>query len=74
MLTTLSGLDAERDWTVRAAEAAALATLPPARAEARLRLLLQDRDLRVVTAAISALVASKAPWAGTVLIGAAEGG
>ena len=67
LLTTLSGLDAERDWTVRAAEAAALATLPPARAEARLRLLLQDRDFRVVTAAISALVASKAPWAGTLL-------
>ena len=67
LLTTLSGLDAERDWTVRAAEGAALAALPPARAEARLRLLLEDRDFRVVNAAISALVASKAPWAGTVL-------
>jgi cyclophilin family peptidyl-prolyl cis-trans isomerase/HEAT repeat protein len=67
LLTTLSGLDAEREWTVRAAEAAALATVPPAGAEARLRLLLQDRDLRVVAAAMSALIASKAPWAAAEL-------
>jgi cyclophilin family peptidyl-prolyl cis-trans isomerase/HEAT repeat protein len=68
LLTTLSGLDAERDWTVRAAEANALATLPPARAQARLELLLQDRDMRVASAATSALVASKAPTSETVLM------
>jgi cyclophilin family peptidyl-prolyl cis-trans isomerase/HEAT repeat protein len=67
LLTTLSGLDAERDWSVRAAEAAALAVLPPAQAEGRLRLLLQDRDFRVVSAAMSALVASKPPWAAAEL-------
>jgi cyclophilin family peptidyl-prolyl cis-trans isomerase/HEAT repeat protein len=67
LLTTLSGLDAERDWTVRAAEAAALALLPPARAEGRLRLLLQDRDFRVVSAAMTALIASKPPWAAAEL-------
>jgi cyclophilin family peptidyl-prolyl cis-trans isomerase/HEAT repeat protein len=67
-LATLSGLDPDRDWTVRTAEAAALATLPPARAQARLVLLLQDRDLRVVPAALAALVASKAPDAETMLI------
>ncbi len=73
LLTTLSGLDAERDWTVRAAEAAALAILPPARAEGRLRLLLQDRDFRVVSAAMSALVASKPSWAAAELTAAAQG-
>jgi cyclophilin family peptidyl-prolyl cis-trans isomerase/HEAT repeat protein len=67
LLTTLSGLDAERDWTVRAAEAASLATLPPSRAEARLRLLLQDRDFRVVSAAMTALIASKPSWAAAEL-------
>jgi cyclophilin family peptidyl-prolyl cis-trans isomerase/HEAT repeat protein len=67
LLTTLSGLDAERDWTVRAAEAASLAILPPAQAEARLRLLLKDPDFRVVGAAMTALIASKPPWAATEL-------
>ena len=68
LLTTLSGLDAERDWTVRAAEANALATLPPARAQARLQLLLQDRDVRVASAATSALISSKAPASDAVLL------
>ena len=67
-LATLSGLDTDRDWTVRAAEAAALGTLPPARGQARLRMLLQDSDLRVVSAAIAALIASKAPGADAVLL------
>jgi cyclophilin family peptidyl-prolyl cis-trans isomerase len=67
LLTTLSGLDAERDWSVRASEAAALAIIPPARAEARLRLLLQDRDFRVVGAAMTALIASKPSWAAAEL-------
>ena len=35
-LGALSGLDADRDWTVRAAQAAALATLPPELGAARL--------------------------------------
>ncbi|MBF8299780.1 MAG: ppiB 2, partial [Acidobacteria bacterium] len=67
-LTAMSGLDPDRDWTVRAAEAAALATLPPTRAQARLRILLQDRDLRVVSAVLAALAASKAPGAEATLI------
>ena len=67
-LTTLSGLGPDRDWTVRTAEAAALATLSPARAQARLGMLLQDRDPRVVSAVLAALVASKAPGAETTLI------
>jgi cyclophilin family peptidyl-prolyl cis-trans isomerase/HEAT repeat protein len=68
LLTTLSGLDAEGDWTVRRAEAAALGTLPPARAQTRLRLLLEDRDFRVSSAAMNALAASKTPGADIVLL------
>jgi cyclophilin family peptidyl-prolyl cis-trans isomerase/HEAT repeat protein len=68
LLTTLSGLDAERDWTVRAAEAAALGMLPPARAQARLRLLLEDQDFRVSSAAMNAMASSKAPGADLVLL------
>jgi cyclophilin family peptidyl-prolyl cis-trans isomerase/HEAT repeat protein len=68
LLTTLSGLDAEGDWTVRRAEADALGTLPPARAQTRLRLLLDDRDFRVSSAAMNALAASKTPGADIVLL------
>lgn len=68
LLAALSGLDPDRDWTVRAAEAAALAMLPPARARARLGMLLQDQNPRVVSAVLAALVASGAPGAETPLI------
>ena len=68
LLAALSGLDPDLDWTVRAAEAAALATLPPTRARARLRMLLQDQDPRVVSAVVAALVASRAPGIETSLI------
>jgi cyclophilin family peptidyl-prolyl cis-trans isomerase len=68
LLTTLSGLDAEGDWTVRRAEATALGTLPPGRAQARLRLLLEDRDFRVSSAAMNALAASKTPGVDIVLL------
>ena len=65
-LSTLSGLDMDSDWTVRAAEAEALATLPPARAQSRLQPLLRDLDLRVVSAVLTALVTSKATAAEAV--------
>ena len=68
LLAALSGRDPDRDWTVRAAEAAALATLPPTRGQARLGMLLQDEDPRVVPAVLAALVESKAPGAETMLI------
>ena len=67
-LAMLSGQDPDRHWTVRAAEAAALAIIPPARAQARLRMLLQDQDFRVVPSVLAALVASKAPGGETTLI------
>ncbi len=58
---TLSGLDPDEDWTVRAAQATALGGLPPDQGLARLRSMLFDQDRRVVPAVVAALVASKAP-------------
>ena len=58
-LTTLSGMDPDRDWTVRVAQAEALATLPGAQGEARLRAMLTDRDQRVGPAVLRAMIAAK---------------
>lgn len=57
-LAALSGLDPDPEWMVRAGQADALATLPQMRGEARLNVLLQDDDPRVVSAALAAQVAS----------------
>src|SRR5204862_8166045 len=67
-LTTLSGLDPDRDWTVRIAQAEALAMLPGAQGEARLRAMLQDRDQRVIPAVLHAMIAAKVPNVQNVLI------
>jgi cyclophilin family peptidyl-prolyl cis-trans isomerase/HEAT repeat protein len=67
-LTTLSGLDPDRDWTVRVAQAEALAMLPGAQGEARLRAMLQDRDQRVIPAVLHAMIAAKVPNVQNVLI------
>jgi cyclophilin family peptidyl-prolyl cis-trans isomerase/HEAT repeat protein len=66
-LTTLSGLDPDRDWTVRTSLADALAMLPPAQGQARLVAMLQDRDQRVIPAVLRALIAAKAPDAERIL-------
>ena len=66
-LTTLSGTDPDRDWTVRVAQAEALATLPGAQGGTRLVSMLEDRDQRVVPAVLRALVAAKAPDAQRIL-------
>ncbi len=58
-IATLAGMEPDRDWTVRVAEAAALGTLPGERSLPRLTMLLEDRDQRVVPPAIEALAASK---------------
>jgi len=58
-IATLAGLEPDLDWTVRTSEAAALGTLPAERSLPRLTVLLEDRDQRVVPAAIEALAASK---------------
>ena len=67
-LTTLSGMDPDRDWTVRVAQAEALATLPEGQGEARLRAMLQDQDQRVVPAVLRAMIAGKVPNVQNVLL------
>jgi cyclophilin family peptidyl-prolyl cis-trans isomerase len=64
----LSGLDSDRHWTVRAALAGVLGTLPAEIADGRLRPLLQDEDKRVVPAALRALVRMGAADAQSILI------
>jgi cyclophilin family peptidyl-prolyl cis-trans isomerase/HEAT repeat protein len=67
-MVTLAGLDPDREWTVRAAMAAALGTLPAERSLPRLRLMLQDRDQRVVPAVLTALGSLDAPEIEPLLI------
>jgi cyclophilin family peptidyl-prolyl cis-trans isomerase/HEAT repeat protein len=67
-LTTLSGLDADRDPAVRAARAAALGSLPDQRGVPGLMGLLGEKDHRVIPAILSALVAARAPEAEAILI------
>ena len=64
----LSGLDLDRHWTVRAALADVLATLPAEVAVDRVRPLLQDEDKRVVPAALGALVRLKVADAPAILL------
>jgi cyclophilin family peptidyl-prolyl cis-trans isomerase/HEAT repeat protein len=67
-LATLSGLDPDRDWTVRMALASALGSLPAQQGLPRLRTMLQERDQRVIPAVLAALVAAKAPGTDQILI------
>jgi cyclophilin family peptidyl-prolyl cis-trans isomerase len=67
-LTALSGLDPDRDWTVRTAQAAALGTLTAEQAQPRLQVMLRDADQRVVPAVLNALVAVKAPHVAEILL------
>jgi cyclophilin family peptidyl-prolyl cis-trans isomerase/HEAT repeat protein len=67
-VATLAGLEPDKEWTVRVAEAGALGTLPGDRALPRLSVLLQDPDQRVAPAAIAALAASRPPGVEKLLI------
>ena len=67
LLTTLSGLDPDADWTVRAAVAEALGALEPDLSMPRLTVMLDDEDPRVVARVLDALVASDVDDAGLVL-------
>jgi cyclophilin family peptidyl-prolyl cis-trans isomerase len=69
-LITLSGMDVDQNWIVRAALADVLGSLPPNAAVARLRPMLNDADRRVVPSVIGALVTLKAPDADQVAIAA----
>ena len=67
-LVTLSGLDPDRDPAVRAAQAAALGSLPDRRGVPGLMGFLGEKDHRVIPAVLAALVAARAPEAETILI------
>jgi cyclophilin family peptidyl-prolyl cis-trans isomerase/HEAT repeat protein len=60
-MVSMASLDPDRDWTVRAATAAALGSIPAEQSLALMTRLLQDRDQRVVPAAITALARLDAP-------------
>ncbi len=63
----LSGMEPDRDWTVRAALADVLGTMGPQAIE-RTRSMLSDEDRRVVPSVLNALQHLKAPDAGTIAI------
>jgi cyclophilin family peptidyl-prolyl cis-trans isomerase/HEAT repeat protein len=60
-LLVLSGLDADRDWTVRAELATLMGLYEPDRALPRLNAMLKDEDVRVLPSVIASLVKLKAP-------------
>jgi cyclophilin family peptidyl-prolyl cis-trans isomerase len=67
-LLAISGLDADRHWSVRAAVATALGTLSERRGAARLTELLKDEDQRVIPAVLGALVAANVASAEETLL------
>jgi len=66
--TVLSGLDPDSHWSVRAALATVLGTLPPGLGEERLRSMLADADQRVIPAVLASLVKMKVPDAAALLL------
>ena len=69
-LITLSGMDVDPNWIVRAGLADVLGTLPPEMATARLQQMLKDSDRRVFPSVLGALVKLKAPAADQVALSA----
>jgi cyclophilin family peptidyl-prolyl cis-trans isomerase/HEAT repeat protein len=66
--TLLSGTEPDPHWIVRAAIADALGSMPTSFATARLRVLLDDPDKRVVPAALDSLTKLKAPGLDDILL------
>lgn len=64
----LSSMDPDRQWSVRAALAEVLGTMPPEVGVERLRGMLKDEDQRVVPAVLAALARLKAPDITTVAL------
>ena len=64
-VTILSGLDPDPHWSVRAALATVLGTLPPEIGLPRLTAMLNDSDQRAIPSVLAALVKLKAPNAAT---------
>ena len=68
LVLVLSGMEPDPQWTVRAALAEVLATLPQGVAVERVRSMLQDEDRRVVPTVLSALARLKVPDLGAILL------
>jgi cyclophilin family peptidyl-prolyl cis-trans isomerase/HEAT repeat protein len=64
----LSGMEPDPQWSVRAALAQVLGTLPSNVALERVRSMLKDEDQRVVPSVLNALVRLKAPDADTAAV------
>jgi HEAT repeat protein/cyclophilin family peptidyl-prolyl cis-trans isomerase len=67
-LVTLSGLDRDRHWTVRAALATALAEVPGEAATRLLEPMVGDEDQRVIPSVLGALAKRKTPRAGAIAL------
>src|SRR5262245_9783168 len=67
-VTMLSGMEPDPHWTVRAATAEALGSLPADIAIDRLRPMLQDQDKRVIPSVIQSLTKLKAPGLDEILL------
>lgn len=67
-VTVISGLDPDPHWSVRAALATALGTLGAEAARARLTVMLDDSDQRVIPSVLNAFVAAGIPDAEAVLV------
>jgi HEAT repeat protein/cyclophilin family peptidyl-prolyl cis-trans isomerase len=67
-VAVLAGLDPDPHWSVRAALASVLGTLPQAVGLPRLMTMLEDTDQRVIPAVLAAIASLHAPDAGTVLL------
>ena len=64
----LSGMDPDAQWSVRAALADVLATLPAQVGLERIRAMLKDEDRRVVPPVLAALARLKAPDLGAIAL------
>jgi HEAT repeat protein/cyclophilin family peptidyl-prolyl cis-trans isomerase len=67
-VTVLSGLDPDPHWTVRAALASILGTLPAEIGLPRVRAMLGDADERVIPSVLAAIAKLRPPDAATVAI------
>jgi cyclophilin family peptidyl-prolyl cis-trans isomerase/HEAT repeat protein len=67
-MLALSSFDTDRDWTVRAAVATALGTIPAERSGSLLTTMLADQDQRVIPTVMNAIVTAKLPDATRLII------
>jgi HEAT repeat protein/cyclophilin family peptidyl-prolyl cis-trans isomerase len=67
-IAVLSGLDPDRDWSVRAAIASIMGTFDPETSLPRLQQALKDPDPRVIPAVLASLARLRAPGTEAVLM------